>query len=213
MEFPFELMPQSSRIKQSAECPESDWAFRTVSEEVVCVISGMLPIQVLAAERQALYWGRRSSMSSPGELKTEERQHRLCRWQAQWDTAETGRWIYHLIPQINAWLNRQRGELNYYLTQLTWPDMAAFRHIFIASSKMILQSARPGVTKDAEYVLFACPRYNTQRADLEIGLNQKSQLEALVGAMLSLKAVWNATNTFAKEVLKDLRSIERRRMK
>ncbi|CAH2085509.1 unnamed protein product [Euphydryas editha] len=35
-------------------------AFRTVSEDSVCVIAGMLPIAVLAGELQALYWHKKN---------------------------------------------------------------------------------------------------------------------------------------------------------
>ncbi|GBP14366.1 hypothetical protein EVAR_98823_1 [Eumeta japonica] len=29
-----------------------------------------------------------------------------------------GRWTHRLIPQIDFWLNRNHGEVNYYLTQM-----------------------------------------------------------------------------------------------
>ncbi|GBP54288.1 hypothetical protein EVAR_32635_1 [Eumeta japonica] len=69
----------------------------------------------------------------------------------------------------------------------------------------------PEKPEDAEHVFFMCSRFNLQREELETILNQRIQPETLVEAMLSTKAAWNATSTFATEVLTDLRSIERRR--
>ncbi|XP_046670510.1 uncharacterized protein LOC124360689 [Homalodisca vitripennis] len=48
--------------------------FRTVSEEATCVIAAMLPVQVLA-EESTFYQRRKTSTSSPEELRTEEWQN------------------------------------------------------------------------------------------------------------------------------------------
>ncbi|GBP29076.1 hypothetical protein EVAR_10892_1 [Eumeta japonica] len=69
----------------------------------------------------------------------------------------------------------------------------------------------PGKPEDAEHVFFMCRRFNLQHDELETILNQRIQPKTLVEAMLSTKAAWNTTSTFATEVLTDLRSIERRR--
>ncbi|GBP11037.1 hypothetical protein EVAR_79716_1 [Eumeta japonica] len=61
---------------------------------------------------------KRSSTLSAEELKEEERQNSTCRWQLQWDAAKKGRRTHRLIPQIDVWLNRNHGEVNYYLTQM-----------------------------------------------------------------------------------------------
>ncbi|GBP95720.1 hypothetical protein EVAR_70148_1 [Eumeta japonica] len=55
-------------------------AFRTISQEAVCVISGTLPLRVLAAERRALYRRKRSTALSAEELSIEERQNSISRW-------------------------------------------------------------------------------------------------------------------------------------
>ncbi|GBO99933.1 Retrovirus-related Pol polyprotein from type-1 retrotransposable element R1 [Eumeta japonica] len=52
--------------------------FRTISEEAVCVISRILPLRVLAEERQTFYQRKRSSTLSTEELKEEERNNSIC---------------------------------------------------------------------------------------------------------------------------------------
>ncbi|XP_015120548.1 uncharacterized protein LOC107043529 [Diachasma alloeum] len=55
-------------------------AYRTVSEDAVCVFAGMLPIEVLAKEQRSLYRRKRSEVLSPEELAIEERRNSLKRW-------------------------------------------------------------------------------------------------------------------------------------
>lgn len=189
-------------------------AFRTISEEAVCVISGTLPLRVLAEERRTLYQRKRSTTLSAEDLRTEERQHSITRWQQQWDAAEKGRWTHRLIPRIDVWLNRNHGEVNYYLTQMLSGHgcLRAYLYRFKHDDSPECPSC-PGVAEDAEHVFFVCPRFNPQRNKLETIMTRRIQPETLVGAMLSSKAAWNATSTFATEVLTELRSIERKRAK
>ncbi|GBP15362.1 Retrovirus-related Pol polyprotein from type-1 retrotransposable element R1 [Eumeta japonica] len=85
-------------------------AFRIISQEAVYVISGTLPLRVLAAERRALYHRKRSTALSGEELSIEERQNSISQWQLQWDAAVKGRWTHRLIPRIDFWINRNYGE-------------------------------------------------------------------------------------------------------
>lgn len=46
--------------------------YRTVSDVTACVIAGMIPIEVLVKERQALYRHRGTIPPQLGELRTQE---------------------------------------------------------------------------------------------------------------------------------------------
>ncbi|CAL1677347.1 unnamed protein product [Lasius platythorax] len=70
-----------------------------------------------------------------------------------------------------------------------------------------------GVDEDAEHVFFMCPRFSTPRSTWETALEGRILPENLVEAMLSSEAAWEATSSFAVEVLKDLRREERERKK
>ncbi|GBP31369.1 hypothetical protein EVAR_13489_1 [Eumeta japonica] len=94
-----------------------------------------------------------------------------------------------------------------YNEMLQRKEMAASERISTASSAMIYRSTRPAPGNQKT----RSTRFNLQRDELETILNQRIQPETLVEGMLSTKAAWNATSTFATEVLTDLRSIERRR--
>lgn len=91
-------------------------SYRTVSEDAVCVIAGMLPIGLLAEERRSLYRRKGSTTLSTAELRADERTNSLHRWQLLWGASTKGRWTHHLIPQVDIWFNRPHEEINYYLT-------------------------------------------------------------------------------------------------
>lgn len=121
-----------------------------------------------------------------------------CSW-LQLPTSFTfqGRCKHHFIPKIYVWLNRNHGEVNYYLTQkLSGHDDSPE------------SSSCRGVLEEAEHVFFVCPRYTKK---LEIILEQTIEPAGLMDAKLSSETAWNAESNFVTELLLDLRSIERRR--
>jgi len=189
-------------------------AFRTVSEDAVCVIAGMLPINVLAEKRQALYRRKRLTELTTEELRTEERQNSIRRWQVLWKAATNSRWTYRLIPNVDVWLSRKHGEVNYYLTQMLSGHgcFRAYLHRF-RHEKTPECPTCPGVSEDAEHVFVACPRFNPQKNTLETALKQQIRPKTLVGMMLASKAAWNAMSTFATDFLQELRRTERKRAK
>lgn len=93
-------------------------AFRTVSYEAVCVISGMLPIDILAEKQQRIYKWYDSNQQTRSMDIEKEREISLAQWQECWENSSSGRWTYRLIPKIKEWVNQPRGEIDYYLTQI-----------------------------------------------------------------------------------------------
>nr|CAD7446459.1 unnamed protein product [Timema bartmani] len=63
------------------------------------------------------------------------------------------------------------------------------------------------------HVFFKCPRYDTQRENLEVIVGKEITPENLGDMMLSSEAAWEATSTFVKEILKGLRHEEQERRK
>ena len=92
-------------------------AFRTVSDDAVS-IAGLMPIEILAVESKLLDEQRSSILGEQEELKKITRQDSLQRWQEKWDASEKGRSTHRPIPQVDNWVNRKHGEVNYYLTQM-----------------------------------------------------------------------------------------------
>ena len=91
-------------------------AYRTVSKVASEVILGLLPIEVLMDERKRLYRRGKSANINVEQMKDEERQSSLRRWQEEWDKVDKERWTYRLIPHLDKWINRKHGSVNYYRT-------------------------------------------------------------------------------------------------
>ena len=71
----------------------------------------MIPIKVLAQEQADLYVALHPK-------KNVERENTIKKLQDRWNSSACGRWTYDLIHDINIWLNRKHGELDFYMTQM-----------------------------------------------------------------------------------------------
>ncbi|XP_015123395.1 uncharacterized protein LOC107045593 [Diachasma alloeum] len=172
------LLMQESRWKVASvyrlSVPRVASAYRTVSEDAACVITAMLPIEVLAVERRSTYRQKRSTKLSSVE--------------------------------VDVCLNRQHGEVNYYLTQMV-SGHGSFRE-YLHKFKYEDFSRYPThieVDKNADHVFFTCPRFSEIRITCESDLGRK----LLPGNLLEVMVSTQATSNFAAELMKELRSEER----
>ena len=89
------LQTQETRRKVTSVCRLSALrvasAYRTVSKGASAVIAGLLPIEVLADERKRLHRRGKCANTNAEQMKNEERQSSLLRWQQGWDKADKGR--------------------------------------------------------------------------------------------------------------------------
>ena len=77
-----------------------------------------MPIEILTVERKQLYEQRSGILGEQEELKKIMRQDSLQLWQEKLDVSEKRRLTHRPIPQVDNWVNRKRGKVNYYLTQM-----------------------------------------------------------------------------------------------
>ena len=90
-------------------------SYRTVSEASVLVVAGIVPIDLLAAERVYVY--QRKLEIGKAEAAKEARKNSIDKWQRRWDNHPSGRWTARLIGRLSVWIDRAHGETSYYLTQ------------------------------------------------------------------------------------------------
>ena len=176
-------------------------AFRTFSEDAINVIAGILLLEVLTMERRTLYQQGKSA-----EAKTETIRASFNRWQRMWDASTKGRWSHRLIPNVEKWVNRRHGELNYYLTQVLTGHgcYRKYLHKFNCEDAPDCPTGA-GVEDDAEHTFFGCPRFSASRDIVEDQLNTRLTPENLVEQMLSSETAWKAISTYAAAVMKELR--------
>ena len=145
-----------------------------------------MPIEILALEREQLYEQRSSILGEQEELEKIMRQDSLQRWQEKWAAYEKGRWTHRLIPQVDNWVNRKHGEINYYLTQML-SNQGCFRAYLHRFKHEEAPQCPAGceVPEDAEHVFFLRQRFTNERKELENTLGSTPEPETLVKLMLT----------------------------
>lgn len=175
-------------------------AYRTVSEPAVFVIAGVIPIDLLARERKAIY--HRKADEGRKKAAEEERAHTLRRWQEMWDSEHRGRWTARLVPQIRPWLDRQHGEISYYLTQFL-SGHGYFRSYLHKMGKVNTPDCLYCVEREdnADHMFFTCSQWTTYRGQVEAELGPLTP-DTIVGAMLASEDAWSRIAHYVEEILR-----------
>lgn len=174
-------------------------AYRTVSEPAIMVIAGVVPVHLLARERQAIY--RRMSEVGRDTAAAEERERTFRDWQNSWDAETRGRWTARLIPQVRLWTERKHGEVGYYVTQFL-SGHGYFCQYLQRMGKTASPDCLycPGAADNAEHTFFACARWHARRQQLvsEIGMFSPN---TITGIMLRGEDTWNSVARFVEALL------------
>jgi hypothetical protein len=151
-------------------------AYRTVSADVSSILSSMPPADLLAHERARV----NDRMNDVGETRSKQAVKHAERiittrsWQARWDRSATSpdavgrRWTHRLLPDISRWLSKPPMDLTFHLTQ------ALTAHGCFRSYLKRFNRAEDGhcvycmdPEDTAEHTLFACPRWEEERATMQ----------------------------------------------
>ncbi|KAH8292686.1 hypothetical protein KR054_010467, partial [Drosophila jambulina] len=89
-------------------------AFRTISDDAVLVLAGLVPLSELVREKADLRNSLRGHQGPEGVRMAWS----YASWQVRWDASPKGRWTHRLIPSIEAWMERKHGQVDFYLTQV-----------------------------------------------------------------------------------------------
>lgn len=176
-------------------------AYRTVSEPAVLVVAGVMPIDLLAKERKIAY---QRKMEIGGETARREARNQMMEsWQRAWEQEERGRWTRRLIKQVQPWMERKHGEIDYYLTQFL-TGHGYFRSYLGKIGKTETQECLYclGVADDANHTFFACDRWEQCRKSLQEDIGQLISPDNIVEAMLRGEDTWNRVTRFAEEILR-----------
>ncbi|XP_070144861.1 uncharacterized protein [Drosophila kikkawai] len=173
--------------------------FCTVSEEAALVVSGTVPIELLAEERRTGNSGSRTQRSDT-----------IARWQVRWNNASTGRWTHRLIPDLVPWIQRRTGQLDFHTTQIITGHgcFKAYLHRFKHEANPYCDYCGSAVIEDAEHVFFACPLFSAERAALEAATNRRLTPENLIRCMLEMPSNWDAVAEMAATVMREMRRRE-----
>lgn len=180
-------------------------AYRTVSDEAVLVIAGLMPIDILARNAKWEFLARRTSGNGPdvNGLTT------MAEWQRRWETSTKGRWTYALIPDLEVWISRRHGYLNFYLTQFLSGHgcFRSYLYRFGHDSSPFCPCC-PEDMEDPEHVFFVCPRFDLQRANLRQQVGENVSSGNIIQIMLVSLENWEIVTEYVKAVLLELRRQE-----
>lgn len=185
-------------------------AFRTVSNDAACVISGRMPIGIAAKQAEALRnTNNEQHTNSSRQLSSEIIIHSIQEWQDMWDTSTKGRWTYELIPNIRLWIERRHGEVNYHLTQLL-TGHGCFReylHKYKHAEDPYCLFCKEK-TESARHVLMECTRFEDARERLEHIAGSPLTPDGLIRSMLSSNHNWSEANAIICRIMRRVRRDE-----
>lgn len=172
-------------------------AYRTVSTAAVMVIAGLIPAHLLAWERTEKYKRRHE----PVHVSAEIRRNVMHKWQTEWENGSTGRWTRRLIKDVNVWMSRKHGIVDFHLTQFLSNHgcFGQYLHRFGKLETAICVDCQDPVD-DAEHVFFVCDRWWRERRSLEVLLEEDFNPEGVIECMLKKRCNWEAVSNFVKHV-------------
>ena len=141
-------------------------AYQTVSTLAIQVVAGVIPIDLMAAERKAIYINR--SAVSRDVAAAQARIETMENWQKRWEAMPEGRWTHWLIPNVQEWMGRTHGEVDFYLTQFL-TGHGYFRKKLSEWGKVNNAwciHCGPGVVDDVLHTFFECRQYREGRPPL-----------------------------------------------
>jgi len=144
------------------------------------VISGGIPIDLLAVESANIHAGS-TGVATAESLRKRCRELTIATWQERWVNSSKGRWTYKLIPELQRWLGRKHGHVDFYLTQLL-TGHGCFKYYLNRFKHERYPHCPLGESdnEDAEYVFFVCPRFENERRDLSIKVGRTPAARNLV---------------------------------
>lgn len=177
-------------------------AYRTVSAAAVQMISGMVPIDLQAAERMYIFSLKQNNTFSASCLAA-AKQETIEKWQLRFNNEKHGRWTAKLIPNANKWVNRPNGEVNYYLTQMLSGHgyFRKYLHKMGKCSTPYCLYETENCIDDAEHTFFLCKRWSTNREEVESLLGEITTAN-LVDKMIKDQESWNAVAKYCEYVLR-----------
>lgn len=175
-------------------------AYRTVSADAVLVISGVMPIELLAYERKEIY--NLSAEIGRAAAAARAREQLIQQWQQNWNASTKGRWTHSLIADLQTWLNRPHGEVDFYLTQFL-TGHGYFREYLHRMGRVDSPFCHycGNVEDNVYHTFFTCEHFLISRRMLEERYGDITP-NNIVGVMISSAEKWEAVARYVKFVLR-----------
>jgi len=175
-------------------------AYRTVSTAAILVVTGIVPVHLMASGRCEL---RRLQKTGVINAKRVIDDNVWGWWQQEWDDERaTGQWTKRLIPDVRRWASRAYGATGYFLTQFLTGHgcFQAYLHRFAIVDSPSCRSCGDPVD-NAEHTFFRCGRWAKRLMDLESEVAEEVNPETIVSIMLSSREKWQAVEQYITSIM------------
>lgn len=167
-------------------------AYRTISAEGASVIAGIPPIVLQIKERKERH---------TGIDKDTARENLLRNWQRKWENGKWGRWTYGLIPNIERWIGRTFGEVDYYLTQALSGHGCFRKYLFDRRRADSPNCPYCTVDDDVGHTLFRCARWVDTRTDYYDRTRRVFNPENMMDSLIGGENEWNHAYETIREII------------
>lgn len=177
-------------------------SYRTTSTVALQVLSGTLPIELMAEERTKIYSGRKANMDIT-ELKDALNEALLTKWQTAWDQeTQKGQWTKELIRNIKPWITRSYGCLNYELSQFLTGHGNFQSYLNKMGITQNNQCRYCNEVDDSRHMAFHCPRWSLERQTCWTKLGATQTPTSIIDRMMSSRSRWDAVSGFITTIVR-----------
>lgn len=176
-------------------------SYRTVSEPAILVVAAIAPIDLMAQERKRSYEIKKYAL--PEQARMVAREETMAAWTERWQRETKGRWSRRLIPDLRAWVDREHGEVNYYLTQFL-TGHGYFNKYLYQMGKKRRAACQYGDAEndDAEHTFFQCTRWQQERQKIEREIGETITPENIIALMLNKQNSWELCSSTIEGILR-----------
>lgn len=183
-------------------------AYRTISTSAAAVLASIPPVELILEERSEVYNEMKSltivySTLERNIIKKNARKRLYQKWQKSWNEDKNGRWTHKLIPDIEKWMERKHGEVNFFVTQALsgHGNFSKYLERFkIRQNGTCDMCGSPN--DDAEHTIFECNFWVTPRCILNDFLGVNITAENMTTLMLEKEENWCKCSNFIEQILR-----------
>lgn len=187
-------------------------SYRTTSTAALQVISGSLPIEMMIEEKMKICEIVKEEENR--DIREEKIQmvknEMAIKWRMKWINGDDGKWTKRLIKDMDAWVNRQHGDISYELCQFL-TGHGHFRTFQFKIKKERTENCRycQDIKDTPEHTIFHCSRFTQIREECQ---RKEGHLTAenVIEKMLSSLDSWKNIENMVKNIINVKEKNERR---
>lgn len=202
-------------------------AYRTISHDAATLLARIPPLQLMAASQSKVYTRSRELLSrdtwskeAENEIKCMEKIIMRRQWRLFLSRPEAAglRTLNAILPNLDGWLDRSHGSINYHLTQTLSGHGCFSTYLFrIGKTENTTCEFCGAERDDTEHTMFSCPQWINQRAELsqalETDVDDTLGLVGIVRNLVDSEGKWMPIQTFATTIMKEKETEERARQR